>query len=253
VPGDAVRLSQSVGNLLGNAIKFSTPGGRVWIRVEPEQGDAAVAIRVGDTGIGMDGETLAHAFEPFAQAPGHAGRGGLGLGLPLVRAMVALHGGTVEARSDGPGRGSELTIRLPMLPEDAAAKAAEQPGARRRRVLVIEDNEDAAETTQMLLEMFGHEVTIARSGGEGITEALARPPDVILCDLTLSGDVDGYGVARALRANPATTATYLVAVTGHGMEEDQRRTRDAGFDLHLTKPVDPGRLQQVVASAQPRA
>ncbi|MCC6555466.1 MAG: PAS domain S-box protein [Polyangiaceae bacterium] len=266
VVGDPTRLSQSLGNLLSNALKFTGPDGSVRVIVERAPDSDAVVVRVRDTGIGMEPELLARAFEPFAQGQEDRERGneGLGLGLPLVKALIELHGGTAEARSEGRGRGSEVVLQLPLAPAPSSPARAPAPGpnpaapqaSARRRVLVIEDSADAAESLRSLLELFGHEATTAESGAEGIGKATAERPDVILCDVHLPGGVDGYAVARALRADPATSSTYLIAMTGYGSDEDKRRSLEAGFDMHLTKPVDPEILQRVLdrsARGQARA
>lgn len=263
VDADATRLAQCLGNLLHNAIKFTDPGGRIAVEVLDDAGGAAL-LRVRDSGVGMGPEILARAFEPFAQAEHHVerGRGGLGLGLGLVKALVEMHGGTVTARSEGAGRGSELTIRLPLLaasapapapvpPVDATEDGEASPGTQ-RRVLVIEDNQDAAESVRDLLEIWGHEAVIARTGVDGVDVALAMQPDLVLCDISLEGSMSGYDVAEALRRNPATASMYLIAVTGYGMEEDQRRALQAGFDRHVTKPVRPEALAALVESAPER-
>jgi signal transduction histidine kinase len=253
VDADATRVSQAIGNLLQNAMKFTDPGGRVALRADP-LGEERVAVTVEDTGIGMDGETLARVFEPFAQAAPGQERGGLGLGLALVKGLVELHGGAVDAASDGPGRGSRITFVLPIAgaggpsPAPSSRPPAPSAAARGRRVLLIEDNVDAAESMQMLLEMCGHEVALAHAGAEGIARAAAFAPEVILCDIGLPGAIDGYGVARALRGAPGPRP-HLIALTGFGQEEDKRRARDAGFDAHLTKPVDPTLLERMLREA----
>ncbi|WAS99244.1 chemotaxis protein CheB [Nannocystis punicea] len=251
VNGDAVRLSQCISNILGNAFKFTDPGGRISVVLE-RRGDTAV-VRVSDNGVGMDPETLARAFEPFAQSDVHLarGRGGLGLGLSLVKALVELHGGTVEATSAGQGRGTEVSIRLPLVasaPPDTEVDAPELPGRPddRRNVLVIEDNEDAAQSLGMLLGMWGHAAAIADSGAAGVEAALADPPDVVLCDLSLSGSMDGYEVCRALRAASSTAGALIIALTGHGLPSDTEKVKKAGFDLHLIKPVDPEALARII-------
>ena len=252
VRGDPTRLSQVVGNLLNNAAKFSDPGGRVAVRVEADEGGRRAAVTVRDTGIGIEADMLPRVWETFAQADRsiHRSRGGLGLGLALVKGLVELHGGTVQAASAGPGRGAEFTFWLP-LEQDAAAlgaSPADLPHAGRAlRVLIVEDNRDAAETLRVFLELSGHEVMVAHTGLEGLEAARNLRPGVVLCDLGLPG-LDGYGVARALRADPATVQARLIAVSGYGQEEDQRRCREAGFDLHMTKPVDPVSLRRLLAS-----
>jgi two-component system, chemotaxis family, CheB/CheR fusion protein len=253
--GDLTRLSQMVGNILNNAGKFTDAGGRVTISVrsEPEQGRAAIAVR--DTGIGMSPDLLERVFEPFSQAdrdPARS-RGGLGLGLALVRELALLHGGSVAADSAGPGTGSEVTVHLPLAagPEEAVMS---QPSARSpsdqqplRRCLVIEDHADAAESLALLLRLAGHEAEVAPNGEEGIEKARQFRPDVVLCDIGLPG-MDGYGVARALRADAALQSAYLIALTGYGQEEDRRRAVEAGFDAHLTKPADFDALRKLLAN-----
>ncbi|HEX9241672.1 MAG TPA: ATP-binding protein [Anaeromyxobacter sp.] len=253
--GDRTRIGQVLGNVLWNAAKFSDPGGRARVELVAEPGGTA-AIRVRDEGIGIAAEVLPHVFEPFVQADRSLdrSRGGLGLGLSLVKALVELHDGTVEVRSDGPGRGAELTIRLPLMPEQpalAAPIAAAREAMPRHRVLVVEDNHDAAETLREMLQLWDHEVEVAHDGRGGVERARAFLPDVVLCDIGLPG-MDGYAVARAIRADPALASTYLVAVTGYASPEDARRAAGAGFDLHLGKPVPIEVLEEVLATA-PRA
>ncbi|HEX2222893.1 MAG TPA: response regulator, partial [Thermoanaerobaculia bacterium] len=193
---------------------------------------------------------LGHLFEPFSQAGRPSERGGLGLGLALVRSLVELHGGTVEAHSAGLGKGAEIILWLPLeatVPASADLAPAEPPQQeRRRRCLLIEDNLDAAESMGLLLELSGHEVALAHDGPSGVEEALRFQPEVILCDIGLPGGMDGYAVARALRAEPGLEVAYLIALTGYGQEEDQRRAREAGFDAHMTKPADPDALRRLL-------
>jgi CheY-like chemotaxis protein len=229
----------------------------VRLAAEPDGRHAVLAVR--DSGVGMEPELRRRLFEPFSQADRSLdrSRGGLGLGLALVKGLAALHGGTVTAASDGPGRGSEFALRLPLVDGEAGAAvpvgAAAAPAAR-RRVLLIEDNRDAAESLRLLLSLIGHEVAVAHAGPEGVEEARRFRPDVVVCDIGLPGGLDGYGVARALRADPAVAGAYLVALTGYGQEADRRRAREAGFDKHLVKPVEPAALTALVASAPaPRA
>jgi two-component system CheB/CheR fusion protein len=252
VAGDPIRLAQCVGNLLHNAVKFTAPGGRIDVSVRAEDGQAIVSVR--DTGAGMSPETLARLFEPFSQADGgiDRSRGGLGLGLALVKRLVELHGGTATAHSEGLGRGTRVEIRLHLLPEDGEEPAPAPPlpgdGRRRaRRCLVIEDNADAAETLGMLLELFGHQVRVVHDGRQGLEEARRFKPEAVLCDIGLPGGLDGYEVARRMRQDPVLRNARLVALTGYGQEEDQRRAREAGFDIHLTKPADPETLERLLA------
>jgi two-component system CheB/CheR fusion protein len=252
IDGDPTRLSQAVGNVLNNAGKFTEAGGEISVAVRrgPEECTAVVALR--DTGIGMEPELLVRAFEPFSQAERgpDGGRGGLGLGLALVKALIELHGGTVEAASPGLGRGTEIVMRLPTaaameesaMAEDPAAAAPERP----RRCLVIEDNVDAAESLALLLELAGHETEVAFDGVAGVEKARGFRPEVVLCDIGLPGRLDGHGVARAFRADPELRQAFLIALTGYGQEEDRRRALDAGFDAHLTKPADIEELKQLL-------
>jgi signal transduction histidine kinase len=236
--GDAGRLSQVVGNLLDNASKFSERGGRVEVRLAAE--DASWSrLEVRDTGAGMDAETLARAFQPFEQAPQGSARtrGGLGLGLALIKGIVELHGGQVSAHSPGPGQGSMFVVRLPLTEAPPLRESpAETERADGARVLVIEDNRDAA---------------AAYDGTSGLERARAWSPDTVLCDIGLPGALDGYGVAQAMRADPALRATRLVALTGYGQASDRRRAEEAGFDAHVTKPADPQALLRLVMRSAP--
>jgi PAS domain S-box-containing protein len=251
--GDAARIIQIVGNFLTNAGKFTDRGGQVDVRVANE-GDHA-SIRVCDSGIGMDAATLARLFRPFAQGEHgfERNQGGLGLGLALVQGLSELHGGRVQASSAGPGRGSEFALILPRLMQVAAPKPQEsQPPGRAlqpQHILVIEDNEDAAETLRMLLELSGHSVEVAHTGPEGLARACALTPDIVLCDIGLPGGMSGYEVAQAMRRRPELRSACLVAMTGYGQEEDRKQAREAGFDHHLTKPADPEALERLLASS----
>ncbi|HEY1189847.1 MAG TPA: response regulator [Gemmata sp.] len=252
VSGDRTRLSQVVGNLLNNAVKFTDRGGEVHVDVVRD-GEGVVAITVRDTGIGIDAGTMKTLFEPFAQADRSLdrSRGGLGLGLALVKGLAGLHEGGVTVASDGPGRGTTLTVRLP-LARPAAAPAGEpapaQPGAG-RHVLIVEDNRDSADSLFTLLEMLGHKVAVAYTGPDGAAAARRSRPEVMLCDIGLPG-MDGYAVARAVREQPAPNDVYLIALTGYGRPEDVARAHEAGFDAHLTKPVVLADLQRVLAGAR---
>ncbi|MEP7123182.1 MAG: CheR family methyltransferase [Byssovorax sp.] len=254
VLGDRARLAQIVDNLVHNAAKFTDAGGQITVSVEAEAAPsgARVRLRVRDTGIGMDAETLSRLFEPFVQADRslERSRGGLGLGLSVVKSMVELHDGTVEAHSSGPGRGAEFTIRLPLVDPPASAQGTESSAARARgpqKILVIEDSVDAAETLDTLLRLWGHTVLVAHAGAEGLALAKDFEPDVVLCDIGLPGGLDGYAVARELRARAGDGAPYLVALTGYGQDEDQRLAAAAGFDRHLVKPVDHDVLEKLLA------
>jgi signal transduction histidine kinase/CheY-like chemotaxis protein len=254
VNGDRTRLAQVVFNVLHNANKFTDPGG--WVSVALAAGDGEAVLRVRDSGIGMTRQTLARAFESFTQGDDSGDRGrGLGLGLALVRGLVELHGGRAEATSDGPGLGCEIVVRLPL---GAAPKPTPLPGPhpapppRPCRVLIIEDNADAADSLAMLFVLAGHDARVARSGAEGVNTARDFRPEVVLCDLGLPGGLDGFGVARALRADPQTAPAFLVVLTGYGQEEAQARSLSAGFDLHLVKPVDFDELQGLLAALPAR-
>jgi signal transduction histidine kinase/ActR/RegA family two-component response regulator len=255
VSGDPTRLAQVLENLLGNAAKFTDPGGSIDVLVVEEPGERT-SVTILDTGLGMDSVTLGRLFQPFAQADrslAHS-RGGLGLGLPLVKGLVELHGGSIDASSPGPGRGSVFRVELPRGrgAEPVLRLQAGLPAGRPRRVLVIEDNADVAESLRLLLEADGHTVATAAGGREGLRKAHEQAPEVVLCDIGLP-DIDGYAVARGLRADPATHSSLLAAVTGYGGEEAQRRSLDAGFDVHLTKPLDQRGLLRLLAGEAPRA
>lgn len=252
VTGDATRLAQIVGNLLGNAAKFTPAGGTVTLGLARE-GDTAV-LRVRDTGVGIAPDVLSSLFEPFAQADHtlERSRGGLGLGLALVRSLTEMHGGTVSARSAGPGHGAEFVVRLPLLPSDVVVPAP-PPGPPvavvRRRVLVVEDNADGAEALGELIGLMGHDVEVAHDGLAAIARAQAFRPDVVLCDIGLPG-IDGYEVARRLSADDRLRGARLVALTGYAQPEDRARTRAAGFTAHLSKPPDLAALERLLASTE---
>ncbi len=250
--GDPTRLAQILNNVLHNANKFTDRGGRVTVQMETEREKAAV-LRVRDTGIGMTPEMLARLFEPYSQADRSLtrSRGGLGLGLALVKGLVELHGGSVSAASDGLGHGSEFIIRLPLEGEAVPPKVASGTLPKRScRVLVIDDNRDETQSMKMLLELVGHQVAAAHSATEGLTLAYEFQPEVVLCQLDLPGATDGYAVAHALRHEPALRSVYLIALVGYGHEEEQR-IQEAGFDLHLAKPINFAELQAVLGSSSP--
>ena len=254
---DSSRLAQVIGNLLNNAVKYTDEGGRIWLEVRREGGLAVVRVR--DTGVGISAEMLPRVFDLFTQIDPTLDRsqGGLGVGLTLVRSLVELHGGTVHAASPGHGRGSEFVVRLPALPPaarpDAGAPAAAgtaPPPSPSRRILIVDDNADAADSLAMLLGLSGHQVRTAYSGPAAIDAVEAFRPEVVLLDIGLPG-MDGHEVARRLRRSPTASGVTLVALTGYGQDDDRRKTRDAGFDHHLVKPVDPddlaGLLSQIGA------
>jgi signal transduction histidine kinase/DNA-binding response OmpR family regulator len=260
VNGDATRLAQVLTNLLNNAAKYTDEGGHIGLTVGPE--DGSVVCRVTDTGMGIPAEMLSSVFNLFTQADRSLDRsqGGLGIGLTLVRRLVDLHGGTVQAFSEGPGRGSEFVVCLPALAREAPGAAgpgdgepAAAPGGG-CRVLVVDDNVDAADSLGMLLQLGGCEVRLAHNGPAALEAAEAFRPQVVVLDIGLPG-MDGYEVARRLRGRPGQRDSLLVAVTGYGRDEDQARSREAGFDYHLVKPVDLAMLQAVFNSllTQPAA
>jgi PAS domain S-box-containing protein len=242
---DPIRLKQAVDNLLGYALKFTDRGGAVMVTVAAVAAEEA-SLSIRDTGIGIDEEILPRIFEPFAQADRSLdrSRGGLGLGLALVRGLIELHGGSVQARSEGLGRGSEFTVRLRIgaAPTPVAEALPEAPTApTRHRVLVIEDHRDSAETLRRILALHGYDVAVAHEGADGIAEVTRSRPDVVLCDIGLPG-MDGYAVASALRAEPAGARARLIALSGYGRAEDLQRARAASFDDHIVKPADPDEL-----------
>jgi CheY-like chemotaxis protein len=254
VDGDPTRLAQVVSNILHNASKFTPKAGWVTVRLMRADGSRQVVVEIADTGVGMDGDLLERLFVAFAQGPrgddeGSA-HGGLGLGLALARALVELHGGTVAATSDGRGRGTRVVITLPPAPQ-MQPRGGERAAAA-LRVLVVDDNVDAAESQRMILEMLGHGAQTVYLGHDAIGAAERFRPDVLLCDIDLPAGMDGYDVARSFRAHRSLNDVYLIALTGWGHEEDQRRSIAAGFDLHLTKPVFPDQLESVLAGVARR-
>lgn len=249
VNGDAVRLSQVIENLLINAAKYTPEGGTVTVSTEPAPDDT-VRISVRDTGIGISSEMIGRVFDLFAQADTSLDRaeGGLGIGLTLVERLVQMHGGRVEAQSDGIGLGSTFTVHLPLVPAPASRDVAFEvnSAASRRRVLVVDDNVDSAEMLSVLIEMTGHDVRMVHDGRAAIPLAAEFAPDLVLLDIGLPG-LDGYHVIKALRAMPAVASATIVATTGYGRDEDRARSFAAGFDDHLTKPIDPSQIFRILA------
>jgi signal transduction histidine kinase/CheY-like chemotaxis protein len=247
VSGDPVRLEQVVVNLVSNALKYTPRGGHVGIAVATEAGQATLAVE--DDGVGVAPDVLPRIFDLFAQAPEtlDRARGGLGIGLTLVRSLVELHGGTVAAASEGVGRGARFTVRLPLETADASSPARENAPVGRAAVahdvLVVEDHADSREALRALIEELGHHVDVARDGLEAIERAGAA--QVLVVDIGLPG-MDGYEVARRVRAERGGSV-YLIALTGYGQPEDRRRALEAGFDRHFTKPVDIGALGRELA------
>jgi PAS domain S-box-containing protein len=253
--GDAARLEQIIGNLLANAAKYTEPGGRVTVTLERD--DRHAVLRVRDTGIGIGAELLPRIFDLFVQAEQalDRARGGLGIGLTLVKRLVELHDGSVEAHSPGVGLGSEFVIKVPAATRDSAAAPAAQPpatagGATGTRVLIVEDNADAGESLMMLLELLGLRVRVARDADTALEAARAYPPDVMLIDIGLPG-MNGYELAHSIRQDDTLRHIRLIALTGYGQEEDRQRALAAGFDYHLVKPVDLEKVERLVAGIPP--
>jgi two-component system, sensor histidine kinase len=250
--GDSVRLTQVFANLLNNAAKYTDPGGRIEVEVHHTDHTAFVSVR--DNGIGIDREHLASVFDMFTQVSRSDRRtqGGLGIGLTLVRSLVALHGGAVTASSEGRGRGSTFEVRLPLVVVEAASPHGDghHKGFAGRRVLVVDDNQDATETLQTLLESLGATVAAAGSGREALAQFERFEPDAVLLDIGMPG-MDGYEVARRIRAMPSGNGTPLIALTGWGQQEDVRRCFEAGFDHHLVKPLDVDKLWEIIVGATP--
>jgi CheY-like chemotaxis protein/two-component sensor histidine kinase len=249
---DPLRMAQVIGNLLTNAAKYTDPGGEVSVSAALERDQ--LAIRVADSGIGLTGQQLGRLFEMFAQAPAAIGRsqGGLGIGLALSRSLVRLHGGDVEAASDGPGRGSTFTVRLPAtLLVPAAAAGAAPPGAVRsapaRRILIADDNVDAADSLAELLRMEGHEVHVAYDGRQALAHFSRHQPDAALLDVGMP-ELTGLEVARAIRRLPAGRRVTMIAITGWGQARDRSDALEAGFDHHATKPVDPALVLRLIGA-----
>ena len=258
IHADLIRVAQVLSNLLNNAAKYTEPGGTIWLSADAEGENVAVTVR--DTGVGIAPQMLSHVFELFAQAEQTIDRsqGGLGIGLTLVRQLVELHGGSVEARSEGVGRGSEFIVRLPRVEPPSVEgdgklgrlPAEVRTAAPHRRVLVVDDNADAAHTLAVMLQFGRHEVEIAHDGAAALEKAAAFQPDLVLLDIGLPG-MNGYEVARQMRAKSELEQTLLVAMTGYGQDEDRRRSVEAGFDRHLVKPVALATLQEVLSEARP--
>nr|WP_216612475.1 response regulator [Myxococcus xanthus] len=247
---DATRLEQVFTNLLDNAIKYTDAGGvHLHVGLEGVGGSAHAVVRVQDSGIGIPPEVLPHIFELFAQADTslERSRGGLGIGLTLVRKLIQLHGGEVTARSNGPGHGSEFVVKLPLDPTMGESAPARDAVALRRgrRVLVVEDNSDARQAMRDLLELWGHQVAVAPDGIQGVALAVAQSPELALVDIGLPG-LDGYRVAQTLRAQVGNDIR-LVAMTGYGSPEGRDQALRAGFDRHLIKPVKPDELNRILS------
>jgi PAS domain S-box-containing protein len=249
VDADPERLNQVMSNVLGNAAKFTPAGGSVLVSIQP--GGLGAELRVRDTGSGIPPDLIEHLFEPFAQAPQTLARsrGGLGLGLAMVKGIIELHGGTVGLTSEGIGRGTEVIISLPLATAPAHPPApVATPPTPQRRVLVIEDNLDAAESLAAALALSGHDVMLASDGVSGIARARSFQPEIVICDLGLPG-MDGYEVACAFRSDPGLERIYLIALSGYAQDTDVQRAIAAGFDQHLAKPPDLRTLYRLVHEA----
>jgi two-component system CheB/CheR fusion protein len=254
VDGDPARLAQALGNVLANAVKFTGRGGHILVALEESAAPFGTAVlRVRDDGVGIQRDLLPRLFEPFAQADRTldriASRGGLGLGLTLVKGLVEQHGGEVHAESDGPGKGAEFVIQLPLVRAPSAETSAPttQPMRGARRVLVIEDNVDAADSLREALMLAQHEVVVAYRGPDGLAKAREFKPDVVLCDIGLP-EMDGYQVARAIRADDQLRNVQLIALTGYALPQDLAKAKEAGFDQHLAKPPSLEKLEEVMES-----
>ena len=255
IDADLTRIAQVFSNLLTNAAKYTPDGGRIEISGGLEGGQ--VVVRVADTGVGIPREMLPEVFELFTQVGRNMDRaqGGLGIGLTLVRRLTEMHGGTVEADSGGPGHGCTFTVRLPLagpLPTPASPPTSEPVvgvSAHQLRVLVVDDNVDGAESLSMLLSIYGHTTCMAHNGHRALAAVAEFRPDIVFLDIGLPG-LNGYEVARQVRHSPSGARVMLVALTGWGSEDDRQRSKDAGFDHHLTKPVDAREVQALLATVE---
>jgi CheY-like chemotaxis protein/two-component sensor histidine kinase len=252
---DPLRISQVIANLLTNAAKYTDPGGRVTLVVE-RRGAGDLQIVVSDDGIGLSPQSLREIFRMFSQVHASLDRaeGGLGIGLALVKGLVELHGGSVEAFSEGEGRGSEFRVLLPDVVLPSAGASTEEPEAAGvdparapRRIVIADDSRDGAESLAMLLALAGHEVRVANDGASALQLLREYRPDVALLDIGMPG-MNGYEIARALASEPWRDSLLLITITGWGQEEDRRRALDAGFDVHLTKPISPDYVRAVVGT-----
>ncbi|MGD9724489.1 MAG: PAS domain S-box protein [Pirellulales bacterium] len=244
---DATRLAQVVANLVNNAAKFTPEGGQIWLTAEPIGREAVIRVR--DNGIGIAPDMLSTIFEKFAQASESRPHGGLGIGLTLAQSLVQLHGGTIEAQSDGLGRGSQFTVRLPLVACEAPsaparAAVASAPACPGCKVLVVDDTRDSSFILSKLLEALGHQVFTADNGRKALELALRERPDVVISDIAMA-EMDGYELARRLRAEPSQAGVLLVALTGFGHDQDRALAKEAGFDQHVVKPIGMETLQQL--------
>ncbi|MGE3510903.1 MAG: ATP-binding protein [Vicinamibacterales bacterium] len=255
VDADPVRVEQMIGNLIGNAIKFTPAGGKVRVSLDVKDGWTVMTVR--DTGVGIPPGQLHRVFDLFGQVTASLDRsqGGLGIGLTVVRLIAELHGGTAQVFSEGEGQGTEAVVRLPAQPQSlfggTTSNPHPAPRASAKRVLLVEDNTDVAEMLAAYLQQLGHEVIHAYEGRAGLDAALRHRPEVIVCDIGLPG-LDGYEIARRIRATPYLQPCVLIAVSGYGDSTDRELSRLAGFDHHLTKPADPVHLADLIEKASSR-
>jgi CheY-like chemotaxis protein/two-component sensor histidine kinase len=251
---DPTRLAQVLINLLSNAAQYTDRGGHIALCAERRGNEVSIAVR--DDGVGIPADMLPHVFEMFRQVQPRPNRSkaGLGIGLTLAKSLVELHGGSVEARSGGPGSGSEFIVRLHTAPrreDDGVSDTRATEPAMEFRVLVIDDNHDAADSLSFMLRLMGHQTRTAYDGVAGIAAALSFRPHVVLLDLGMPG-LDGYEVARCIRAQPWGDRPVIVAVTGWGQDDAKRRSRTAGFDRHFIKPVGPEAFRELFSSVAER-
>jgi signal transduction histidine kinase/ActR/RegA family two-component response regulator len=254
VHGDATRISQVVGNVLNNAIKYTPEGGHIWLSVARERDKASISVR--DTGCGIPTDHLSNIFEMFQQVDQTLDRsqGGLGIGLTLAKRLIEMHGGTIEATSDGPGQGSEFLIRFPTIAAEESGEAepapsvAATPELPRRRILVVDDVHESAQTLARMLQTIGQEVSTAHDGYAALAHVREHRPEAVFLDIAMPG-MNGYEVARRIRASHDAEAPMLVALTGYGQDDDRRRAQEAGFDFHLTKPASIEQLTSLLSHA----
>jgi CheY-like chemotaxis protein len=251
VQADLTRLAQVVANLLNNSAKYMDRGGRIWLRAERQGSDAVVTVR--DAGIGIAPDQLPHLFQMFTQVEHSLERsqGGLGIGLTLVKRLVEMHGGSIEAKSEGPGKGAEFVVRLPVVVDACELQnqddnGAPTPSKSALRILIVDDNRDSADSLAMLLRIMGNDTRTAYDGQQGVDAAEEFRPDVMLLDIGLP-KLNGYEACRRIRETAWGKSVVLIAVTGWGQEEDRRRSHEAGFDHHMVKPVDPQTLMKLLA------